>query len=81
MLELLCQPHPLVAGVVERIAKQLAKAGDHRHRLVVAVGAHERRDGVHRIEQKVRLDLQLQGVQARVGQRRLELGGLQGRSR
>src|SRR5947199_3061482 len=67
----------LIAGVIERVAQQLAETGQHGDRFIVAFHANESADGVERVEEEVRLDLQLQRVQARVGERRLELRRLQ----
>ena len=63
----------LAAFVVERVAEDVAQAGDHRHGLVVLVRPHQRGHRVQRVEEKVRLQLQLQRVQLRLRQRGLQL--------
>ena len=44
--DLLKQRHPLTPGVVERIAQQLRQSGDHGHRLLLAIGAHQAGNGI-----------------------------------
>jgi hypothetical protein len=66
------QRDPLLAGVVQRIAQQIREPGDHRHRVALPRGPHERADRVQGVEQEVRLDLQLERVEPGLGQRQLE---------
>ena len=61
-----------VPTLVERQAQQVAQPRQHGvGGLDVAV--HQRRDGVERVEQEVRVQLALQRLQLRFGEPRLEL--------
>jgi len=66
-------PTPLSGGDRKALAKELGKARDHLDRFVVTVIPHERADGVHRVEEKMRLDLQLERVQPRARERCVQL--------
>jgi hypothetical protein len=70
-VELRLERHFLRADVLQRHAQQVAERGDHGVR-AADVLVHQRRDGVQRVEEKVRLELHAQHLQ-RVREARLEL--------
>ena len=75
-VELLLERHFLHADALQRHAQQIAEPRDHGVR-GIDVAMHQRRDGVERVEQEVRLHLPLQGVQPRLDQPGLELRRVQ----
>lgn len=52
--------HDVPPRVVERIAKEITQARDHRHGRPGFAAAHQRGDGVKRIEKEMRLELEPQ---------------------
>ena len=79
-LELAAERHVGDVGGRERHAQQIAEPRDHD------VGgfdvlAHQRGDGVERVEQKVRMDLHLQRLHLRAGERGFEWADWSSRSR
>src|SRR5690242_19551196 len=62
-IQLLAQRNFLAALDGEQGAKQLAESADDLERLEVPLGDDERTDGVQRVEQEVRLQLQRQRTQ------------------
>src|SRR5688572_13018270 len=73
-IELLLQRHFLHAHALQRHAEQIAQPRDHRVG-GVDIAMHQRRNGVQRVEQKVRLHLALQGMQPRFNEPRFKLHG------
>ena len=71
-VELLLERHFLHADASQREAQQVAEPRQHRVG-GVDVAVHQRRDGVQRVEQEMRLQLPLQRLQLRLDQPRLEL--------
>jgi len=72
-IHLLPYRHLLHPAVVERDAEQRAELGQERHRLVVALLPHQHRDGVHGVEQKMRMQLLLERLEFGLHQTRLQL--------
>ena len=72
-LELAPQRHLGGVALIERVAEQLGEARDHALGGGRVVG-DQRRDGVQRVEQEVRLQLLAQRVELRLGEMALELG-------
>ena len=60
--EFVRQRYELRFGVVERFTQQFAQPTDHLHDLVRGAATREHRNGVHGIEQKVRIELRTKGV-------------------
>ncbi len=56
---------------MQRLPEELAQAQDHAFRRA-RVARHERRDGVQRVEQEVRLELELEGLKLRLRELDLE---------
>src|SRR5215469_4728723 len=59
--------------LVQRMPKQIAQPAEHRFRLSPLLLAHQNHDRPERIEEKMRLQLHLQGAQLRRGQLLSEL--------
>ena len=79
-LELLAQRHFLRARCCERQAQEVAQPGHHPvGRLDVAV--EQRGDRVQRVEEEVRLQLDLERLQLGPGELGLQLQGRRSRSR
>ena len=71
-IQLTLQRHFLLTGVVQRRPQQIAQASDHAIG-EVHVSMNKRRDGVERVEKKVRVQLHLEDLQLRLGKLGLEL--------
>jgi hypothetical protein len=77
-LELLLEPHFVAADLLEREAEQIAQARERAVGLLDVL-VHQRRDGVQRVEEEVRVELLLQRRELRFDQPGLELRRSTGR--
>jgi len=73
--ELALQRHFGLVGLIQRGPQQFAQARNHAPH-APRIAFHQRRYGVQRVEQEVRVQLHAQCRQPRIGQLRLQLRGL-----
>src|SRR5438093_1150188 len=70
-IELLPQRHGLRPTAVDRIAEKIAQSGDHASH-AGRIAFYERGDSIQSIEQKVRIDLRPQRIEARIRELRVQ---------